>query len=151
MEIAVQIARPFVGQVERKWLRRVAEATLRHQGREEAALAIVVTDDQKLQELNRLYLGRDAPTDVLAFPVGGGDGRFVAAPEDEAYLGDLLISYPQAEKQAATFGHSLRDELSLLTIHGVLHLLGYDDRDEQGRATMWAIQDEIMALLGSGL
>jgi probable rRNA maturation factor len=147
MEILVQIAGPFGGQVEEGWLRRAAEATLLHQGREEAALTIVVTGDRTMQELNRLYLGRDAPTDVLAFPVGGGDERFITAPEDEAYLGDLLISYPQAETQAATLGHSLRAELSLLAIHGVLHLLGYDDHDEQGRAAMWAIQDEIMALL----
>jgi probable rRNA maturation factor len=147
MEISVQIARPFVGQVEEWWLRRAAEATLLRQGREEAALVIVITDDREVQELNRLYLGRDAPTDVLAFPVGGGDERFISAPEDEAYLGDLLISYPQAKTQAAAFGHSLRDELSLLVIHGVLHLLGYDDQDEQERAAMWAIQEEILALL----
>jgi probable rRNA maturation factor len=147
MEISLQIARPFAGQVEEEWLRRAAEATLLHQGCAEAALTVVIADDRTLQELNRLYLGHDAPTDVLAFPVGGGDERFISAPEDEAYLGDLLISYPQAATQAATFGHALRDELSLLVIHGVLHLLGHDDGDEQGRAAMWAIQDEILALL----
>lgn len=147
MEISVQIAGPFAALVEEEWLSRAAQATLINRGHEEAALSVVITDDQKMQELNRLYLGHDCPTDVLSFPVGGGDERFVSAPEDEEYLGDLLISCPQAERQATAAGSPLRDELTLLVIHGVLHLLGYDDGDEEGHEEMWAIQDEILAKL----
>jgi len=62
-------------------------------------------------------------------------------------LGDVILSYPRAEEQAAEAGHSALDELQLLTVHGVLHLLGYDDQEETARAEMWAAQEAILDLL----
>jgi transaldolase/glucose-6-phosphate isomerase len=147
MNVLVEIGDPFISLVSVEWLRKVAEAALQHEGRSEAELAVVITGDEALRELNRRYLGVDRATDVLAFPTGGGDERFVAAPEDQDYLGDVLISYPQAEAQACAAGHPVEDEMAFLVAHGVLHLLGYDDADEGARARMWAIQDEVLHTL----
>jgi len=109
-------------------------------------VAVVVSDDASLQELNRRFRAVDAPTDVLAFP-NESRGPFVNAPDQPRYLGDVILSYPRAEEQAAEAGHSALDELQLLTVHGVLHLLGYDDQEETARAEMWAAQEAILDLL----
>ena len=86
-----------------------------------ADMTIVLTDDEQLHELNREYLGVDAPTDVLSFPAAESD------PETgTTYLGDILISIPRATQQAQAAGHSVEDEVQLLVVHGTLHLLGHD-------------------------
>jgi probable rRNA maturation factor len=72
---------------------------------------------------------------------------FISAPEAQNYLGDVVISFPTAERQAAAVGHSLIDELCLLTVHGVLHLLGYDHASPEEEADMWARQAQILASL----
>jgi probable rRNA maturation factor len=106
-------------------------------------LTIVITGDEQLRELNRQYRDIDAPTDVLSFPVDFID------PESEApYLGDILISCPQAKKQAIAGGHSTSAELQLLVVHGVLHLLGFDHTQAQEKAEMWVAQSEILRQLG---
>lgn len=106
-------------------------------------LTIVLTDDTHIQKLNFEFLQIDAPTDVLSFPVDERD------PEtEERYLGDIIISYPRAQLQAATGGHSLRDELFLLVVHGVLHLLGFDHSQEADKRIMWEHQSEILKDLG---
>jgi probable rRNA maturation factor len=70
---------------------------------------------------------------------------FVAAPEALSYLGDIVIAVPYSQRQAQELGRSLRDELRLLIVHGVLHLLGYDHATPDDEARMWARQDEILA------
>ena len=83
----------------------------------------MVVDDREIRGLNRRFLGKNRPTDVLAF---GGD------VEEEGHaplLGEIVISWETARRQAKRLGHSLEEELSLLTIHGLLHLVGYDDSD----------------------
>jgi len=110
----------------------------------EAELTIVLTDDEQLHQLNRQFRGIDAPTDVLSFP-----SDFIDPDTSSPYLGDVLISVPQAMIQAAEAGHSIADEIRLLTVHGVLHLLGYDHAEEAEKARMWAVQDEILAHLAS--
>lgn len=146
-------------------LARVAAKTLHSEGKgegksgesvksEEIGLSLVITDDRHIRELNRRFRGVDAPTDVLAFPLeregerGEEESSFIVAAEASApYLGDVVISYPRAVLQAQEYGHSLERELSLLIIHGVLHLLGYDHADEEERARMWARQDDILRQL----
>lgn len=106
-------------------------------------LTVVLAENKQLHQLNRDYLGVDAPTDVLAFPGGEID------PESGAkYLGDILISVPQAESQARAAGHPLQSEIQLLVVHGALHLLGYDHAQPDARSRMWAVQDEILASIG---
>ncbi len=123
------------------YLERAARHALSYTGEAEGAeLTIVISTDAQLQELNRKYLGVDAPTDVLSFPVGEVD------PESKAlYLGDILISYPRALAQAEAAGHPVQAELRLLVVHGALHLLGYDHAEEDEKDLMWKAQDEILA------
>jgi probable rRNA maturation factor len=123
-------------------LERAALAALARQSAD-GDLTIVLTDDAQLHELNRDYLGIDAPTDVLAFPASETD------PETaRRYLGDILISVPRAEEQACAAGHALETEAQLLAVHGTLHLLGYDHAGRADKARMWKAQAEILAGLG---
>jgi probable rRNA maturation factor len=106
-------------------------------------LTVVLSDDAQVRELNRKYLGIDASTDVLSFPAAETD------PETgEAYLGDVIISVPQAEMQARAAGHPLESEIQLLVVHGVLHLLGHDHAEPDARASMWAVQAGVLRRLG---
>ena len=108
-----------------------------------ADMTIVLTDDAQLHELNREYLGIDAPTDVLSFPAAEAD------PETGTpYLGDILISIPRARQQAEAAGHSLEAEVQLLVVHGTLHLLGHDHAAAREKARMWKAQAEVMSKLG---
>jgi probable rRNA maturation factor len=147
--IDVQVEEPYKQQAELQadQLRLVAERTLLHQQvREACELTIVVTGDQDLHDLNRRYRGVDAPTDVLAFP-NETRGPFVDAPGQPRYLGDVVISLPRAQAQAVEAGHELPAELQLLVVHGVLHLLEYDDQEPSSRARMWQAQQEILQAL----
>jgi probable rRNA maturation factor len=108
-----------------------------------ADLTIVLTDDAQLHELNRGYLGVDAPTDVLSFPASETD------PETGTpYLGDILISIPRAKQQAQAAGHSVEDEVQLLVVHGTLHLLGHDHATAAEKKRMWQAQAEVLSQLG---
>jgi probable rRNA maturation factor len=125
---------------------------LQHGGAPDAEVTLVIANDDLLHQLNRDYRGIDAPTDVLSFGAQdetGGEDVFVTAPEALNYLGDVIISFPTAERQAAAVGHSVADELSLLTVHGVLHLLGYDHASPEEEADMWARQAQVLASLTS--
>jgi probable rRNA maturation factor len=106
-------------------------------------LSIVIGDDAQLQELNRQFLGLDAPTDVLSFPADEVD-----PDSGERYLGDVIISLPRAAAQAEAAGHSVQDELQLLVVHGVLHLLGFDHADPDEKERMWGIQAQVLHQLG---
>ena len=125
-------------------LERAAQAALaRHPELPPVGLTIVITGDAQIQQLNRDYREIDAPTDVLSFPAS-----YIDPETSERYLGDILISYPQAASQATTAGHPVSDEIQLLVIHGVLHLLGYDHLEAPDQERMWEIQAEILIGLG---
>jgi probable rRNA maturation factor len=125
-------------------LEQAARAALAHQSAPpDADLTLVLADDAQLHALNREYLGVDAPTDVLSFPADETD------PDTGAhYLGDILIAVPYAARQAGQVGNPLEAELQLLTVHGVLHLLGHDHAQPDEKARMWQAQSEILAGLG---
>jgi probable rRNA maturation factor len=90
-------------------------------------------------------LGIDAPTDVLAFSAQEETEIFVVAPETVEYLGDVIVSYPRAVAQAGEARHEVEQELDLLIVHGLLHLLGYDHAEEEEKTLMWARQEAILA------
>jgi probable rRNA maturation factor len=129
-------------------LERAASAALKYHLLQEPLdfeLSIVLTDDARLQELNRDYLGIDGPTDVLSFPASEMD------PETGVhYIGDILISIPRAQAQADAAGYPLESEVQLLVVHGVLHLLGHDHAQAEEKAHMWKAQAEILERLGLG-
>jgi probable rRNA maturation factor len=109
----------------------------------DADMTIVLTDDAQLHELNREFLGVDAPTDVLSFPASESD------PETGTpYLGDILISIPRAAQQAQAAGHTVEAEVQLLVVHGTLHLMGYDHAEAEEKAPMWSAQAEVLSRLG---
>ena len=142
--ITLEISESFHSQVDSDLIEETALATLRHQSVNEGSeLTIVITSDEQIHTLNRQFLDIDAPTDVLSFPAGFLD------PENEVpYLGDVIISFPCAESQAAVGGHAVMAELQLLVVHGVLHLLGYDHAEQKEKAVMWTAQEEILHRMG---
>ena len=107
-------------------------------------LSIAVRSDAELQKLNLEYLGIDAPTDVLSFESGEMDPG-----TDRIYLGDIIISYERAALQAKNAAHPIDNELQLLVVHGVLHLLGYDHGAVEEKEEMWHLQSEILDRLGT--
>ena len=163
VEIAVEVLPPFRRKVSRPWLRHLSLLTLASEADagtviSDQDLSLLIADDCTLQDLNRRYRGLDEVTDVLAFSPAhaGSDASDDEAPPAEAApflrgdgraesLGDILISYPQAERQAQERGIPLRRELALLVVHGILHLLGYDHDDPEGERRMWERQDAILA------
>lgn len=110
-------------------LRAGVLATLRLHGVSDGDVSVLLSDDAEVQALNRTYRGVDAPTDVLSFP---------SAPMPHAPLGDVAISVPFAERQAAERGVPLDVEVAYLAIHGTLHLLGMDDEADHERDAMMA-------------
>jgi len=128
--IAIQVAPCFRAEVGEGDLRRLAAEVLGQEGvAGETELSLIITNDEAIRELNRRFRGVDTPTDVLAFGAEAEE-HFVSAPESPPYLGDIVISYQRALAQAEELGHAVAEELKLLVIHGVLHLLGYDHQEE---------------------
>jgi len=107
------------------------------------SLSLIITDDEEMKKLNQTYRGINKTTDVLSF---GGD--FTDPDLDSRYLGDVIISFPQAEEQALRRGHDVDAELQLLAAHGVLHLLGYDHDTQSAKEVMWQVQNQILEILG---
>ena len=121
---------------------RAAAATLRQEDAPSAAsLSILLTGDDVVRRMNRDFRQIDRPTDVLSFPAEQD------APELDGYLGDVVIAVPVAATQAAEAGHTFTAELSLLVVHGVLHLLGHDHLDPDEKERMWAAQDAVLSEL----
>ncbi|KLU40973.1 MAG: hypothetical protein AA931_01055 [Peptococcaceae bacterium 1109] len=110
-------------------------------------VSLTFVDDEQIRVLNREYRAKDTATDVLSFPQDDEDG-FMSIPGMPQVLGDIVISLPRAEEQAETFGHSLEREVVYLAVHGLLHLLGFDHEDEEGRAEMRAREEAVMEAIG---
>ncbi len=142
--INIIISEQFLTLVDATYLEKAALATLAEQNPDEDVnLSIVIADDQQLNKLNLVFRGIDSSTDVLSFFEGELD------PENgQYYLGDVVISFPQAEKQAMAAGHNTASELELLVIHGVLHLLGFDHATDIEKEEMWQIQKNLLGKLG---
>jgi probable rRNA maturation factor len=149
--IIVEVDEPYAAEVNANDLVRVIEAALLAEGRPEGEVTLLVTDDEAVAAYNQQYRGVEDPTDVLSFAAQEPTPGFVMAPEMAAYLGDIVIALPFTRRQAAALNRTLIDELRLLAVHGVLHLLGYDHAEPEEEAIMWAKQDAILAgLTNSG-
>ncbi len=130
MPIFLRIHRQFSSRVNRTRLAHIAQRALRAE-HARGAVTIVVTTDRAIRALNRQFHATDAATDVLAFPSLHAGG-------------DIVISYETARGNARRVGWRIADELELLVVHGILHLLGYDDHSPRARARMWKRQAEIL-------
>lgn len=128
-------------------LRTTAAVALQHQRVEPpAALTVLLTSDITLQQLNKTFRDIDKVTDVLSFEDGEAPAHGLPVN-----LGDIAISVAQAQRQADAGGHLLSAELQLLTVHGVLHLLGYDHATPAQQADMWREQAAILTQLQAPL
>lgn len=145
--ITVQMEPQYEDLLDADALHRLAMGVLRAEGIEgPLEIGIVVTTDDEVHALNRQYLGHDYKTDVLSFGMGG-EGEFVTPQERPAYLGDVVISYERAAEQAPEYGHSTNAEVATLLIHGLLHLLGYNDMNDEDRERMHRRQQDLLTLL----
>ena len=115
----------IINQQHKYWIRLkkfkdLLKKLIEHHRLNEPEVTLVFVDTKTIKRLNHRYLKKNSPTDILSFPLGekGVDGKF--------YLGDIVISVPQAFKQCFPQEHGLERELELLTIHGFLHLVGFD-------------------------
>jgi probable rRNA maturation factor len=147
-EIEISVEEEFQGLVDRDWVRKIAQKVLEAEGvAPPYEVSLVFTDSETVQELNRNYRGVDEPTDVLAFYMLSqqeADFSFVLPPDGVTHLGEVIISYPQAVEQAREQGHPVEQELALLIIHGILHLLGYDHEEAEDEAEMRAREKELL-------
>ena len=109
-----------------------------------AELCIKAVDEDTIAELNEQWMEKEGPTDVLAFPMDELRPGLVNEDPDEGILGDLMLCPSVAERQAVTAGHSTGAELELLTVHGILHLLGYDHAEPEEHAEMFGLQDQLL-------
>ena len=149
-----------VSTIRQNTIKRLLEGALKRLGQPvdgiEMSLAIVSPDE--IQALNEQYRGVDSVTDVLSFPTIDNPDRAILSadnyPQDvnietgELNIGDVIICLDRAREQAKEYGHSLKRELCFLSLHGLLHLLGYDHIDKDDEQQMNALQEEILNQMG---
>ena len=131
--------------------RRAVETVLEHeQYNNPCEVSVTYTDNEQIHELNLQYRNVDRPTDVLSFPLMdfSGESEEPVADEPVVSLGDIVISLEKAAEQANEYGHSFEREVAFLTVHSMLHLLGYDHMEEDEERDMRARQRTVMELLG---
>ncbi len=123
----------FTRRLHKADLRRIADKTLRLEKAAGRTISIVVVGNRQIRSYNRRFHHVNAPTDVLSF-----------RSDEKRYLGDIIISYQIAKANARKAGWKTSDELCLLVVHGILHLLGYDDTTPRAKRKMWKRQREIL-------
>ena len=168
--IDVAIAEPFRKELSAAWLKKVAADALQLAlpDGEPGQLSLLVTDDDTLRELNREFRGLDEVTDVLSFSPshpGHWEGEaeppqervssnsdtvlssFVLPPGEPPVVGEVVISYPQAQRQAQDRQETADREMALLIVHGVLHLVGHDHMEPQEAARMQAMERDALSVV----
>ncbi|MBQ9969496.1 MAG: rRNA maturation RNase YbeY [Oscillospiraceae bacterium] len=114
-----------------------------------AEVSVTFVDNEQIRELNAEYRNKDSATDVLSFPLGENGEYDVNMETGALLLGDIIISVPRAIEQAEMYGHSLRREIGFLTVHSMLHLLGYDHENEGIEAVrMREKEEQVLNKLG---
>jgi probable rRNA maturation factor len=143
--IHVQGSETVLTETVESWLRTAAQAAFDHEGIDPATeITVALVEEGEIQRLNQEFLGIDSPTDVLSFPADEVDPETRAA-----YRGDVIIAFSRAQTQAENGEHTLEAELKLLTVHGVLHLLGYDHAEPAEKDHMWQVQSSILRSIGN--
>ncbi|AUZ39511.1 Endoribonuclease YbeY [Bacillus paralicheniformis] len=115
-----------------------------------AEVSVTIVNNEEIQKINKEYRGKDYPTDVISFALeedGEGEIEIIGA-DMPPVLGDIIISADKAREQAEEYGHSLMRELGFLTVHGFLHLLGYDHMTEEEEKEMFTKQKDILNRYG---
>ena len=128
-------------------LNSISEAILKDYYEEIPDFSLIFVEPEAIRELNNTYRQVDAVTDVLSFEYGNE----IDPETGREYIGDIIICAEQAQKQAEMSGHSVMDEICLLEIHGLLHLLGYDHMEEEQKEEMWKYQNLYLDKFGINL
>ncbi len=145
--VRVSVVEPFASSLSEDRLESVARRVLEAEGVDAAELSVTVTDDETVRCLNREYAGEDAVTDVLSFSQREGE-EFAAPPGGASPLGEVIIAYPQAARQAGEQEQSVDEEVARLLVHGILHLLGYDHAQPEEERRMRAREEELVGASG---
>lgn len=148
IEIRTEPETLAVSEEETAAVRRAILTVGRLYGAEDAEVSVTLTDDAHIHVLNRAYRSVDRPTDVLSFALTESEEPEIVGGRGDEVLGDLVISLERVAAQADEYGHSPLRELSFLTVHGMLHLLGYDHMEEADRREMEEEQRIVMEELG---
>jgi probable rRNA maturation factor len=147
--VSIEIANESGADVDSDAIQSVARHALDEMGVNPLAeLSVLLVDAEYMAELNHRWMDGDGPTDVLAFPMDEGSvdhGPGEAGTGEPALLGDIVLCPEVAAKQAAAAGHGAADELALLTVHGVLHLLGYDHAEPDEEREMFGLQGRLLS------
>ena len=132
-------------------VRTAIDATLKHEEFfRDAEVSVTFCDDERIRTLNAEYRKKDAPTDVLSFPIYER-GEAYTTPDTPVLLGDIVISLERAKEQGEKIGNTLEEEVSFLTVHSTLHLLGYDhETSQEDEDEMFGIQKEIVNAIRTG-
>lgn len=135
-------------------LKRVAEIALKHLGQpsDKLEMSVSIVSPEEIRQLNKQFRNVDSVTDVLSFPtvdakrsvINTEDFEDINPDSGRLNLGDVIICLERAKQQAAEYGHSLKREMCFLTLHGLLHLLGYDHMNKADEEQMFALQKEIL-------
>lgn len=128
--------------VDQDYLDFVLRMVLGAVGQANKEVGLVITSDEQIQILNKKYRGKDKPTNVLSFDCGEFD-EFKDAKEIKDYLGDIYIAYPTMQREAKELGHTDKEEITRLFIHGLLHLVGYDHETDKDLKAMEELEDKI--------
>lgn len=140
----------LVTEDEKSLVRDLLSLGLKSEGiTDDCEISVTFVTNEKIQEINREYRGKDKPTDVISFALeeGDEDEPIVGAPTQRV-LGDIIISIPKTKEQAEEYGHSFERELGFLAVHGLLHLLGYDHGTEEEEKEMFSKQEGILEEYG---
>ena len=158
MEINVLVDEGLEGCIDVGWLKKVAEQVLVAQEvSANVELGLFIASGERVRQLNRSYRDKNEPTDVLAFSMLPGQSAqgmtgadfppFVIPPDGVLHLGEVIISYPQAVTQAEEQQHSVKREIAILLIHGILHLLGFEHNKPALKRKMTAREAEILSYI----
>jgi len=154
MEINILFDDGFEHVLEETWLRNIACVALQCEKQHDVEMSILITGQKQICQLHKEYMGDDTPTDVLSFAMRetvDGSPEFIFPKGEMEHLGEVIISYSQAEIQAAKHGHSVRREITALLIHGTLHLLGYDHDEPLRQQHMQLREQEIFKQTAEGM
>jgi probable rRNA maturation factor len=145
-DVLVSIEPKFGKQVTADWLAAIVRLTLEMEKAAACQVGVVITGDEQMLALNREYAGEDHATDVLTFSLR--EGEAFVAPDEMNRLGEVVVSYETARRQAEAAGHDVDEEVAHLLVHGVLHLLGYDHAETEDETRMRTRERRVLGELG---
>lgn len=140
IDIAINTAAP---EGTKEIIQRAAYAAMEHEN-VCASVNIELVDEPEIQRINRTFRNIDRVTDVLSFPAWDGSEFDLT----DGFLGDIAICYPKAVAQAQEYGHSVEREVAFLTVHGMLHIMGYDHMEAEDERIMLSLQKKILDKIG---